>query len=95
MLMFKNILTSTITTEVQRTLVLLRHAGEYMLVGTNDCAAALRIQSQRSGHDEGVSEGKRKAAAALHYFDGREETAIVCKEKMTGSAGTDRANLSA
>jgi len=64
---------------------------------TNCIAVALRVPSQRSGPD-----GKRhfrgeekQAAAALNHFSVIQETAIVCKEKVTGNAGKDRDNLSA
>lgn len=44
---------------------------------------------------ERLSEEKNEAAAALHHFCIKQETAIVCKERMMGSTGKDLGNSSA
>lgn len=101
---FKNILDSTITSEVQRPLpatsFIFSHIQEnisWLLQVTICIAATLRTPSRRSEPDGRRHFGikKKVAAASLRHFSVKQETAIVCEEKMTGNTGKDQANLSA
>lgn len=100
---FKNILISNIRTEVQRPVCNTRVFHQMQenwgwLLHMTVClyCSESRILNRRSRPDgRKTFRGKNEAAAVLHHFCIKQETAIVCKEKMMGSAGKDLGNSSA